>query len=283
MAGDELNPLVQIGDIVCNSGVPDDAGVMWLCEEVEGWGSPGSTLEVAQRSGDHGGWDGDAYLRPRVMTVKGLMSAPTAAAARDAMSRLYRAVPLGLSPLTVTEAGLARTCMVRRQDDVLANAISTCDVEWSAQVVARDPRKYTAEVSASTGLPLTSGGLTWPVTWPMTWDATVASGRLSVTNAGDFPTRPRLRIAGPCQGPRVTFVGNGLALAWDLTLAAGQWLDVDTDKHTSLLNGQVSRSTLMLSRGWFEIAGQAQAEIAFTADAYDPAALLTVTYRSAWQ
>jgi hypothetical protein len=171
--------------------------------------------------------------------------------------------------------------MVRRQDDVIALSTSTCEMDWSAQVVAPDPRKYSAALSLTTGLPLSSGGLTWPVTWAATWNATVASGRIPVNNIGDFATRPQLRIDGPCQGPRVTLTGTGQALAWNLTLAAGQWLDIDTDRHTSLLNGQVSRSTLMTSRDWFEIEGSA--ELAFTADAYDPGALLTVTYKSAWQ
>jgi hypothetical protein len=281
MAGDELNPLVQIGGITFNDGGVDVYGVTWMCEELGGWGSPGSTLDVAQRSGDHGGWAGGAWLKPRIMTVKGSLSAPSAATARDALSRLYQAFPLDLSPLTVTEAGLARTCMVRRQDDVIALSTSTCEMDWSAQVVAPDPRKYSAALSLTTGLPLSSGGLTWPVTWPATWNATVASGRIPVNNIGDFATRPQLRIDGPCQGPRVTLTGTGQALAWNLTLAAGQWLDIDTDRHTSLLNGQVSRSTLMTSRDWFEIEGSA--ELAFTADAYDPGALLTVTYKSAWQ
>ncbi|MER7280423.1 hypothetical protein ABT369_38900 [Dactylosporangium sp. NPDC000244] len=279
--GNELGPLVQIGDIICNSDGLDSAGVAWLCEEFEGWGSPGSTLEVVQRSGDHGGWDGDAFLKPRIVSLKGMLAAPTAAAAQDALSRLNQAVSLALSPLTVTEAGLARTCMVRRQDDVLASAVSAREYEWSAQVVAPDPRKYTAWSAAVTGLPSSTGGLTWPVTWPVVWAATVTTGVLSVVNAGDIGSRPVLRIDGPCQRPRVALVGTGQVLAWDLTLDVGQWLDVDTDRHTSLLNGQVSRSGMMTSRGWFEITG-AQ-EIQFTADVYDPAALLTVTYRSAWQ
>jgi hypothetical protein len=279
--GDELGPLVQIGDIVCNSDNADSAGVVWLCEEFDGWGSPGSTLEVAQRSGDHGGWDGSGYLKPRIISLKGMLAAPTAAAAQDALSRLNQAIPLGLSPLTITEAGLARTCMVRRQDDVIAQAVSAREHEWSAQVVAPDPRKYTAWAAASTGLPSSTGGLTWPVTWPAVWAATVTTGVLSVVNAGDIGSRPVLRIDGPCQRPRVALVGTDRVLTWDLTLDVGQWLDVDTDRHTSLLNGQVSRSGMMSSRGWFEISG-AQ-EIQFTADVYDPAAMLTVTYRSAWQ
>lgn len=121
------------------------------------------------------------------------------------------------------------------------------------------------------------GGLTWPVTW----NAVVSSGVIQVHNEGTAAARPRLVIYGPCTKPRVSLVGAGRTLAWDLTLAAGQWLDVDTDRRTSLINGQVSRSGQMTSRQWFELP-PGQSEIAFNADVYDPAAALHVAYRSAW-
>ncbi|GAA0719830.1 poly-gamma-glutamate hydrolase family protein [Dactylosporangium roseum] len=280
IGGDEAMPLVQIGDILC-SVTPDEAGVLWICEDVQGWGSPGSTLDVAQRSGDHGGWGGDAYLVPRIMVIKGTLMAPSAAAAVDALSRLYRAIPLTLSPLTITEAGLARTCMVRRQDDVIPTWISTRDVEWSVQVEAPDPRKYAASPSAvSTGLPLSSGGLRAPVRAPLRSVATVASGVISANNAGDFPTRPAFRIDGPVVGPRIVHIASQRSLGWDLTLSAGQWLDVDVDLKTSLINGQASRNGVMTARDWFDL-DPGITEIGFTAANYT-SAVLTCSWRSAW-
>jgi len=70
-------------------------------------------------------------------------------------------------------------------------------------------------------------------------------------------------------------------LSWDLDLAAGQYLDVDVDRRTSLINGQVSRSGAMTSRGWFDLA-PGHSDIAFSASSFTPDAMLTVTARSAW-
>lgn len=276
---------VQIGDIICSDAADavDEYGVQWICDEVDGWGSPAGTLEVTQRSQDHGGWDGGSWLTPRVIGLSGYLVAPDHPTARDAVDRLIMAVSLDLTPLVIDESGLRRMCMVRRQDDVLCVWLSSTTVKWSAQVVAPDPRRYSAdEVVSSTRLPGGEGGLGWPVTWPLMWDATVASGIIDVINDGTMPTPARFIIYGPCTGPRVTLVGTGRTLAWDLTLAPGQWLDVDCDRKTSLLNGQVSRSGAMTRRDWFELP-RGHSQVAFNAAMHDPNALLTVVYRSAYQ
>lgn len=272
---------VQLGDILCDN-TTDAAGVLWICEDVQGWGSPGGTLQLTQRPAGHGSWAGDSYLKSRVMEVKGSLHAPDHATAVAALDRLYAAVSLDATPLVVTEAGLERMCMVRRQDDVLPTWESDTVVVWSAQVVAPDPRKYGPEQTATTGLPSTVGGLVWPVTWPIRWDATAASGVISVYNAGKLATPARLVVAGPVPGPRVALVGSGRELAWDLELADGQWLDVDTGEYTSLINGQVSRDGAMTSRDWFELP-PGVSEIAFNAAVYNAAARLSVVWRSAWQ
>lgn len=163
--------------------------------------------------------------------------------------------------------------------------VDTAPAGWTVTrcaFAALDPRIYSgAETVESTGLPSSSGGLTWPVTWPQVWPAVVSSGRIQAYNAGGTATRPRLVINGPATDPRVTLVGTGQVLAWDLELAAGQWLDVDTDRRTSLINGQVSRSGQMTSRQWFELP-PGFSEIAFDAATPNPDASLLVAYRSAW-
>lgn len=163
--------------------------------------------------------------------------------------------------------------------------VDTAPAGWTVTrcaFAAIDPRIYSGEETvANVGLPSSSGGLVWPVTWPVTWDAVVSSGVVQVTNAGGAAVRPRLVIYGPVSGPRVTLVDTGQTLAWDVSLAAGQWLDVDTDQRTSLINGQVSRSGQMTSRQWFELPA-GRSEIAFNASVFEAGASLTVAYRSAW-
>ncbi|MFI6162236.1 phage distal tail protein [Micromonospora haikouensis] len=155
-----------------------------------------------------------------------------------------------------------------------------------AAFVALTPRIWSAaETVLSTGLPTSTGGITWDpggLTWPVTWPAVVSTGVIQAYNAGKVDTSPRLVVTGPCVGPRVLHTGLGRTLAWDITLTDGQWLDVDVARRTSLLNGQVSRAGLMTSREWFELP-PGWSEIAFGAQLYDPLALLSVGFRSAWR
>lgn len=278
-----MTTLLTLGGIACNADGTDDAGVTWRCQTLQGWGSPGGTLTVTQRSQDHGGWGGGSWLKPRTLVAAGTLEAPDQSTARDAVDQLCGAVSLDATTLVVSEDGVSRQCSVRRDDDVLVTWVTDTVASWSVQLIAQDPRRYSTDlITASTGLPSSSGGLAWPVTWPAAWPAVVTSGVLGVDLIGNISTRPRFIIAGPCSDPQVALVGSDSVLAWDLDLVAGQYLDVDVDRRTSLLNGQVSRSGAMTSRDWFDLQ-PGHSDIAFAASAYDPGASLTVTCRSAWQ
>ena len=237
--------------------VQEASGVAWFLQQLDGWGSPKSTLDVRQRPRSHGGWAGAAFLQPRSLAASGLVTAPTAALLSDAIDRLNAAVSLDSTTLTVWEAGRARTCTVRRDDEVLVSDwvfdAGSCSAQWSIQLVATDPRKYGAALTASTNLPSSSGGLTWPITWPAVWSATQVTGVVTLTNPGNITGPVTLRINGPVTGPTVTHIGSGLTLTFSssLTLSAGEWLTVDMEARTVLANGQASRSGWVTNRGWF--------------------------------
>src|SRR5690606_27793991 len=84
-----------------------------------------------------------------------------------------------------------------------------------------------------------TGGLTVPFTIP----AQVSAGRATLVNAGTSDVGLRLRIDGPVVEPRVTLLTDqGTAvLRLNLTVGAGQWLDIDTAARTVYLNGVASR------------------------------------------
>lgn len=150
---------------------------------------------------------------------------------------------------------------------------------------ALDPTIYSAAEHVEVlGLPSTSGGLTFPATFPVVFDATTTSGRATLVNAGRKATGMRWRIDGPCPQPRVSVVAaGGPVVQWRFLddVAAGQWLDVDTKRRTALINGQVSRRN-KVAGGW-PLLPPGSHEIAFDADTFEAAALLTVRWRDAWQ
>lgn len=274
--------LASIGDLAFTA--MEDSGVLWVLEDLQGWGSPKPTLNVVQRVRSDGGWAGNSYLTPRVVTLAGTVLCPLSSQLEDAIDRLNAAVSLTPTTLTVWKDGVPRTASVRRQDEVLVNQIGDRAASWSIQVVASDPRKYAAATSVSAGLPSSSGGMTWPVTWPLTWTGVTNSGVISIANAGNTRAPVTLRISGPVSGPIVTHIGSGLQLVFSssLTLLAGEYIDVDMEARSVLAQGQASRSGYVTSRGWFS-ADPGVNQYAFQAQAYNSAALLTVTVPSgAW-
>ena len=273
---------VQVRDLVMGPGTP---------YSVQGGFNPWTiTARVDQsspRSWDNGSWSGAEWRDEVVIPIPVLVQALDGTVDGWTAAHQDLAAAFGPSHIDIElrwRVGSDEWVMFGRprlvEPDPSQIALGMAHTQCA--FVALDPKIYAGlETVLSTGLPSTSGGLTWPVTWPVTWNAVVTSGVLQAVNAGKTATRPRLVIYGPCSGPRVTLTGTGESLAWNLTLTAGQWLDVDTDRRTSLLNGQVSRSGQMTSRQWFELL-PGISEIAFGADAYTPDASLVVAYRSAW-
>ncbi|NBE80305.1 phage distal tail protein [Micromonospora rubida] len=272
---------VQVRDLVMGPGTPYSVQAGF-----NPWAQAARVDQSDRRSWDHGSWSGAEWRDEVVVpvpvlvqagdrSVAGWMTAQQALAAAFAPSHTDIELRWCLGGVEYVMFGRPRVVEPDPSLIGLGMAYTRC------AFAALDPRIYGAEQVASTLLPSSSGGLVWPVAWPETWPAVVTSGRIQASNEGRAPTRPRLVIYGPVEGPRVTLVDTGQTLAWDLTLTAGQWLDVETDRRTSLINGQVSRSGQMTSREWFELP-PGTTEIAFNASVHNPDAALSVAWRSAW-
>lgn len=241
---------VSVGGI--NLMSVDDFGVMWFLDRFTGWGAPGGTLTAKQRARAAGAWAGLSYSKQRTLVLGGVCTAPSQEAASAALDRLIDECSLDDVTLTVSEAGRLRWCTVRRDGEVIPSWINSRQFRWSVQLVALDPRKMSAPLTGSTGLPSSTGGLTIPFTVPFAINSTVVSGQVNLTNPGNETGPVLMRIDGPCVGPVVTHVGSGLRLVFasSLTLGAGEFLLIDMEAQTVLAQGQSSRSMWVTSRGW---------------------------------
>ncbi len=274
---------ITLGSVVF--GQSDANGVQWYAESLTGWGSPKSTLTTTQKPRDHGGWNSQAYLTPRVIALGGTIYAPTSGLLAAARHQLNAAVSLSSANLSVLEYGETLSCQVARQDEVLYGDEAANWTTFSIQLVAADPRRYGSTISVSTGLPSQSGGDTWPDTYPDSWPATVVSGVASINNPGNISSPVVLRIDGPVTGPIVTHVSSNTQLVFSssLTLNTGEFLIVDTGKRSVLAQGQSRRDGYVTSRGWFQL-DPGPNDFAFQAQTYNSSALLTVTApQGAWQ
>lgn len=255
--------------------------------KLEGWdSSAGTTLTLTQKTRQHGAWrSSQPRLKAKTMVLSGMAQAADVPTIIAFIDELNAACSLEESRLLVEDPGVdPRYHLVSRQDDVLwAPTENQLIKRFSAQLVAADSRKHADDLTGSTGLPHASGGLTVPFTVPFAINSTVAAGQVALTNPGNVTGNVRLRITGPVAGPIVTHVNSGVQLVFStsLVLGAGEWVDVDMEAQTVLAQGQASRSTYVLSRGWsgFEPGPNVWA---FSAAAFDPAARLYVSASPSW-
>jgi len=223
-------------------------------------------------------------MRAKHPTIEGIVTAPTPNALDDAIDRLISAASLEDVVLSVDEGQRTRWALVKREDDVLITKAHPTAARFSVQLVATDPRRFGDALTASTGLPSTTGGLTVPFTVPFTVDAVTVTGQASLANPGNNAGPVRLRIDGPVTGPVVTHVNSGRSLVFgsSIVLGAGEWIDVDMERREVLANGQSSRNGWVTSRGWSSFEPGVNTW-SFTAVAYHADSLLTVTATPAWQ
>jgi hypothetical protein len=283
-AGGTGGRLISIGDVVL--GQRDAQDVKWSINKFDGWeGSPASTAQFDQRARGDGATSTEGFLTARVMTIEGLITAPLLEALDVSRDRLRASVPLGLSPMLVSESSAVRNATVKRQGAVMIDYLTDTIAKYSILVTAPDPRQYGDLISESTLLPYSSGGLVRPSTWPRTWTGVSDTGVIRVHNPGNTYAPVWLRIDGPIPagGWTVTHVGKkqSLTFATALALGAGEFVTVDMDRREVLAQGQAPRSGYVTSRGWFSL-DPGDNDIAFSAQNYSPTALLTVTTKPAW-
>jgi hypothetical protein len=267
-------------------GQRDAQDVKWSINKFDGWeGSPASTTDFAQRARGDGATSTEGFLTPRFMTIDGLITAPSLAALDVARDQLRASVPLGLSPLLVSESATVRNAMVKRQGGVMIEYLTDTIAKYSVLIAAPDPRQYGDLISASTLLPSSSGGLVRPSTWPRTWTGVSNTGVIRVNNPGNTYAPVWLRIDGPIPagGWTVTHVGKkqSLTFATALALSAGEFVDVDMDRREVLAQGQAPRAGYVTSRGWFSL-DPGDNDIAFSAQNYSATAQLTITTKPSW-
>lgn len=127
------------------------------------------------------------------------------------------------------------------------------------------------------------GGLTAPFTVA----GVLVGGSLVLTNLGTTDTSLRARIDGPAVEPRLVLGrpdGTVQILSFDLDLAAGQWLDIDTAARTALLNGLAGSNQRGVA-DWGMDPYPVQPgpnTLRFASAVYNPTAQITAEHRSAW-
>jgi hypothetical protein len=125
------------------------------------------------------------------------------------------------------------------------------------------------------------------LSWPLDFGTPGSTGRLSVVNVGTADTHPVITFQGPVAMPSLTNTATGDVLEYDLPLAEGDALVVDTLAGTVTLNGTASRLYTATSRSVPErtfVIPPGTTSLLFRAapGSTNPAASVAVRYRAAY-
>ncbi len=263
----------------------DVFGVRWSLQAGSDlWGNSPAPREVSgERAVAHGSWSATRYFQAREWSPSLNVYAPDHDALHEARARLEAAVSLAPFVVVGDEPFFGeRQATYRRSGEPLFTEETPTAARASLSLRADDPAIRGPVKSTSTGAPSSVGGLVWPAMWPATWSATVTSGVLRLTNDGTAPASVLWRIDGPITDPFLIDMDSGTALRTTLTLAAGEWLTIDSATHRVLANGDVNASRRDRVYGsWFD-ARPGTTQVQFGGSSPGPGAKLTATYRSTW-
>lgn len=251
---------------------------------------PGLTTSDRERLGRHGTLPGDDYLVGRSVIVELEAHATASVTFQTAMQNLLTALaPGGVEvPMVFQVPGLANGLKARidvrpRKRDVgVTRGYYSQMAKVIVEFYATDPRIYANDAQTSyTNLPIAGGGWTFNSTFNLSFGALSSGGQITAVNSGSFSTPLAFRIDGPCVNPRVENSTTGQSWGADITLASGEYLIVDTDTRSVLLNGTASRySTLASTSTWWDLP-VGTSFINFRAGT-STSATISLTWRSAW-
>lgn len=195
-----------------------------------------------------GDFDTTALFGPRVVTIAGSVIAVAGSARQTAVSKLAYWLRPAVRPRLVyaVDAGVAPLAIGLRGSQMSAPFTNPFVSAFSASWVAPDPVAYALTAQTITlGPQGTASGRAYNLTFPRTYPAaTGGSGMGTLTNGGDKGTWPHLLIYGPCTNPAIFWVSppGGAVVFAGLTVAAGDYVDVDTFNQTAYVNSNPAAS-----------------------------------------
>ncbi len=246
----------------------DSYGVQWILTEERGfWGAPKPEADFNSRLNQHGVVRTPGWKQQRTISLTGRCYALDFRVLREAEAQVCGLLSDPTTPglLTCYSEFGPLECEVYLDDDILCvplEVISEPGIEFSIQVVAPDPRKYTpdwrtltARLAQDSGDGLDFEAVTVPDEVPglyfgeeapdagLVFGTSNATGFIDLVNAGTAPTMPVFTLYGPLTTPTLT-TAHG-QLHYNGTLGAGQRVVIDPAVPSVLLGGTADRRQLL--------------------------------------
>lgn len=247
---------VQLGDIVFQ----EFATSGWVLTGLIDWVStPSSKAESDSIPQGHGAFDGGRDWREAAIpSFKASYLGSSEADALEAVEALNALVtPDGddVVVMSVTDAlrTTSRDVSVRNVD--VADQHGRSVIEVAVDCFAWDPFRYGPELVVETGLPMLSGGITFPITFPIDFGTSGDPGRLVLTNEGRQPSRPVFTASGGMAGGfSLACVETGQELRFEFPLAVSDSVTLDARSGQVWINDESNQMSGWLTKAeWFSV------------------------------
>jgi hypothetical protein len=191
-------------------------------------------------------------------------------------------IPLRCRLAGVAGGNTVKAMVTVRNDDIpLGELYLSHALDAALELRALDPRLYSDTLTTVTLLSTTvTGGKSFPWTFPFTFGGSGNAGNANLVNLGNYNAPLTVEIHGPISQPRLRNETTGKEIFYNDTLAAGEWLEIDTKAHTVLLNGVANRYYRLGATQWWDLAPGINQVRFFGATS--TGALAHLTFGSAW-
>lgn len=233
-----------------------------------------------------GGIHGNFYYGRRPIVLQGNIIASSAVERNERIARLKRASNAMREDAILTfepDGGLESFVKVRRQQPL--RITKGWAKEFQLPLVAADPRIYgttlTTVSAAAGGEP--NAGRTYSKAFDFSYGAALAVGQIFITNNGDAESPPIIKVYGPGVNPSLYNATTNETISLVYSLAAGEYLEIDLNARTVLLNGTTNRYSAVdfANTHWWMLQPD-QNDIRLGYFSFEPGAKFEISYRDAW-
>ena len=234
---------------------------VYVVEKVEGLDSAGMREARENKAAQHGQNDWQSFLAERLITFEGKImgkSASNLETARQALLDAY--IPDGVYRwLKFTPSGaVAKQAYCKIYSRKISEQYKDISYfrNFLINLIAIDPHIYSQEeLTKTVYIPSTEGGRVFPKTYPKTYGTVQVGGKIVCTNSGNHSVLPIIKMYGPLSSPKIRNNNDGQKeILVNLVVADGDYLEIDFEEKTIMLNGTTSRYNYLDSDSeWWKI------------------------------
>lgn len=272
----------------------DDNGCEWhvTFQDVSGlFDGVSSTLKTGEKAMTDGWYGNLPRLQGRAITIEGHIIGRCTESCVTSWNSFKSVLDTGGMLLIARLGDIGRQVRVWQSGSApLIKWAGGNVLRFSVGLTALSPYLYgLGSVSGVTGLPSSSGGMTFPYRFEepgvslssWMWSEDIVSGNVALLNVGTGPSPVMIRIDGPVVNPQVVHVGSGHVIAFDVSLGSGHYVTVNGVTHEILIDGTDPARGRVTRREWSQ-AEPGMNGWGFGASEYSETARMTVSFYPAY-